>query len=201
MDYKNPEWITRRESALQALATKVTPLLEKWNKIVNTHTAKGAWELPKEAHAIRDELQKLAKESEDLIYKPLRDLQNWMEPEKNELAHPDRFYNGIHDKVMFNRSHKWFEDMGFKKYETPYTYSHRWDKQEINVTFLVPKGLAPDAETPVMWFIHGGGFVRDSFFAHSTATANTPSAPVPATTSHGTPPPSSYMPSPQKQSS
>jgi hypothetical protein len=159
MDYKNPEWITRRESAFQALATKVTPLLKNWNQIVNTHPAKGAWELPKEAHTIRNDLQKLAKESEGLVYKPLRDLQNWLEPDKNELAHPDRFYDGIQDKVMFNRTHKWLEDMGFKKYETPYTYSHTWDKQEINVTFLVPKDLPKDEETPVMWFIHGGGFV------------------------------------------
>jgi hypothetical protein len=54
---------------------------------------------------------------------------------------------------------KWFDNMGFHVFETPYAFSDGWDRKEIMVTFLVPKDLPSNCEAPVMWFSHGEGFV------------------------------------------
>jgi hypothetical protein len=117
-----------------------------------------------------------------------------VEARRNELlawpsedkANPDLFYNGTQDKVMFNRSKDWFEKtMGFTKLQTSYTYVNTWDKSFIKVTFYVPKTLDVNKPVSVMWFLHGGGFVRTPC-CHSAWLIDTTSVMVLAIISHGT---------------
>jgi hypothetical protein len=153
---------TERDDVLKRIAKEVMQLQEEYGKRTEGKTAITdkcrnfpAWD-------IVGELRALANKNRDNFESRLDALLTWPVP---AVADPDLFYNGKHDKIVFNRKKDWFTTMVFKKFETPYTFTDRWDKKEMKATFLVPTNLSPKDPTSVMWFFHGGGFV--SFLTHS----------------------------------
>lgn len=146
-----------REARLDALAWEVHHLeasLKAELAIYPESLAK--WEWPAPALALVEELRKLAKKNEDLVRGPMDDLLAWPDAKS---ADPQLFYGGKEGFETFYRSKNWFEEMGFDKYETMYTFSDAWDKCPIEATILVPRGLRDGTRVRVMWVWHGGGFV------------------------------------------
>lgn len=107
---------------------------------------------------IVNEMRELAanKANSEVIEGRRDELLEW--PSKR-CSDPTLFYDGMADKITFNRNKDWFKTMGLKQYDTPYTFTDRWDKKEIKATFLVPDNIGPNDKPGVMWFMHGGGFV------------------------------------------
>lgn len=122
-------------------------------------SGKPKWNWPVE---IVNEVQGLAAQINDEVSKELDPVLHW--PRENLLPFEEKhldhelFYDGNYEP-KFDRSKEWFGEMGFTKFETPYTIAENWDRQYIQATFLVPDNLSADDEVPVMWFFHGGGYV------------------------------------------
>jgi acetyl esterase/lipase len=116
------------------------------------------------------EIQNRAKHINKHFSGDLDRLLHWprtKELEKDGVPYKD--YRGFYDmnwEARFNRTSNWFVEMGFTKHETPYTIANNWDRAYVNATFLVPDNLKDDDNVPVMWFFHGGGFVRNPSSTH-----------------------------------
>ncbi|KAG9194302.1 hypothetical protein G6011_04337 [Alternaria panax] len=59
---------------------------------------------------------------------------------------------------MFDLSKRWFEDQEFRRFKTQYSFSDRWNKKLLHVTFWAPKEREPKHKAPVMWAFHDAGF-------------------------------------------
>ena len=109
-----------------------------------------------------EKVQNVATEVDDIVSKDLEALLHWPKepPLSHEVKHKDSelFYNQIFEP-RFSRDKDWFKTVGFAKYETPYTIADNWDRKYINATFLVPENIVTGDHVPVVWFMHGGGFV------------------------------------------
>jgi hypothetical protein len=117
------------------------------------------WDYPQEVvkdiHGLADRI------SEDVCAR-LETLLRWPrpdpKPEVPKVEDADLFY-ARKLEPKFDRTTDWFEEKGFKKFETPYTFVGNWDRKYINATFLVPNNLNERDVVPVVWYFHGGGFV------------------------------------------
>jgi hypothetical protein len=132
--------------------------LKELEKTLPEHSLK--WDRPQDV--VRD-IQTKADIISEYFCKELDQLLHWPRTEKLEkdgkpYTDSQGFYNKNWEE-RFSRTTDWFGEMGFSKYETPYTFSDNWDRAYINATILVPKNLESGDKVPVMWFIHGGGFV------------------------------------------
>jgi predicted peptidase len=117
--------------------------------------------LPKWKHS-QDNVQEVQEFAREIITVTSSKLEKLLRPPGKSVqivADADLFYEGRHDKVLFPRTKDWFEEMGFKRYNAPYTYADNWDKQYIYATYLIPDTIEKDQKVPLMWFFHGGGFV------------------------------------------
>lgn len=117
------------------------------------------WSWPQPALAIVLKLRCLASQNQDLIRGPLDKLLAWPDAASSD---PELFYSGKLGFETFHRSHDWFGQMGFEKYETVYSFSDACDKSLLRATILVPKGLRDGVRLRVMWVWHGGGFCTGS---------------------------------------
>lgn len=149
-----------RENKLKEISEQVSKLQNEYLKETGGKTtivdkcrnfSQKSWE-------IVNEMRELAanKSNSEIVEGKRDELLEW--PSKRS-SDPTLFYDGKHDKVLFPRNKNWFKTMGFTKYDTPYTFTDRWDKKEIKATFLVPNNIGPNDNPGVMWFMHGGGFV------------------------------------------
>lgn len=127
----------------------------------NTEPGSAKWKWPK---ADVKKVQDLAAKVDAIVSKDLDNLLHWPReppfPHKEKHHDHELFYAGNFE-TRFNREKGWFGTMRFKKLETPYTIADNWDRKHILATFLVPNNIVSDEKVPVMWFIHGGGFVSE----------------------------------------
>lgn len=147
-----------RQEKFEQLSRQVRDLEANLERILrNAGSNKCDW--PTESKATVKELQYLAAETDNqaLVRGRLDKALAWP---NIEMTDPKLFLGGKPGFEQFDREDSWFEDMGFSKYQTPYTFSDRWDKRYINATFLVSRNIDQSAKMPIMWFFHGGGFVR-----------------------------------------
>jgi hypothetical protein len=156
-----PSEMTSRASQLTALARKVRVLETQLANTLHGKEALKKWQWPAEALQIVSQLQDLARKNNALVRGPLDRLLEWPNPASADLK---LFLGGKPGFEAFDRAENWFEQMGFDQYSTPYTFSSAWDKRLMKAMILVPKGLQAGTKVPVMWFFHGGGFVRTSFW-------------------------------------
>jgi hypothetical protein len=151
-----------------------------------------------EAWEIVEELRELDKQYKLVVKSRLDELLTWPD---DKLADADLFYNGKSGDVKFLRTKNWLEIMGFNKYNIPYTFTSRFDKKDVHVTFLVPDTLEPNDVALIMWSFHGGGFVRSTNSKDSSFLfANDTSVRVLETIFRGTLKPASDMREKLKQS-
>ena len=143
----------RRGQWLKQLSDKLKQMTVDLDNILMPAWPREKWEWPEEVMAIVHQMRKLGEDNIDEVRETLDPLFAW--PNK-ESANPEKFYNS---EPPFDRTHDWFEKMGFSKYQTPYTFTANWDAAEVLATFLVPNNLEPGDKCPVVWFFHGGGFV------------------------------------------
>lgn len=157
IDSKEQKAFEKRDQELAKLAEKVGPLFKKWNEEKAKIKDFKKWNLSKELLETQNKLRKLARGNEELVYGRTKQILEW--PDKKS-ADPELFYNGNHDKYMFNRTKDWFtKTMEFNVHEVAYSFANTWDMAELNATILVPKRLKVNDPVAVMFFLHGGGFV------------------------------------------
>lgn len=122
------------------------------------------WEYPDRAMDIIKQAQAEASKYEELVCGRLTQLLEWptkqMAGERKIFYDEDFFYEAKGPNSMFDRNKEWLAEQGFHGFKTQYSFSDRWDKQPLHVTIWVPMGMKPKHIAPVMWFFHGGGFVR-----------------------------------------
>jgi hypothetical protein len=131
---------------------RLTKILSKYPKDV------AKWDYPAQAIQVIEEARREASEYHELLSRDLTAALEWPTP---EMADENYFYQAKEANSIFNRNKNWFAEEGFHDYETAYTFSNRWDKQEVTTIILVPKGLPQGHKAPVMWYFHGGGFVSE----------------------------------------
>lgn len=116
---------------------------------LDRNTPKFQW--PKEALSIVHKMQKFALQPEvqAYFYDGLKKASEWPSAAS---CNPHEFYT--HD-----RDRNWFEKQGFRVFYQPYAFTNAWDKQLLDVAFLVPTGLDRSQAVRFGLFYHGGALV------------------------------------------
>jgi hypothetical protein len=148
----------QRELELKELGKKVADLERKLGGIIGGQPTirEKCPKMPTEAWNIVKELRGLDEQYKLVVKAKLDELLTGPDDTK---ADPTLFYEGKHSDE-FTRTTEWFKIMGFRMFRYSYTFTNRWDKDDIKVTFLVPNTLKSKDVAHIMWHFHGGGFVR-----------------------------------------
>jgi hypothetical protein len=144
-----PDWTPQEQKDIPALQQRIQKRDKDLKELVGeNYDAKFKWNWPKEAKQIVEDARKDALIHHDLVTRHLKELYTWPSPEQTD---DHVFIEGKEPNSMFSRKEDWFDTEGFHKFETSYTFSNRWDKAIIPVTFLVPKNIPAKPKAPVMW--------------------------------------------------
>jgi hypothetical protein len=146
----------QRKTDLQELGKQVQNLEGKLGNIIGDQPTirDKCPDMSREAWNTVLELRELDKQHKLVVRSKLNELLTWP---NSTVADANFFYDGKHNG--FTRTTQWFEIMGFKEFEYTYTFTNRWDKDDVKVTFLIPNTLKENDVAPIMWHFHGGGFV------------------------------------------
>jgi hypothetical protein len=147
----------QRELDLKELGKKVADLerrLQEAMKIKHQPTIREKCpNMSSEAWEIVEKLRNLARDKHSIavVRSKLDETLAWPNP---KAADSEYFYDGQYNND-FTRTTKWFTIMGFKKFDYTYTFTNKWDKDDIKVTFLIPETLTSDDEAHIMWHLMG----------------------------------------------